>query len=309
MNKVSRLLCLCVALLLTATPASAREGEVTLAAVNAEWMLDVWDDPYSEDQDFPPKAREELDALAATLRELDADVVAFEELEAEGLLRAFVETYLADMGYEYVLVQPTNNGRGQNLGMISRLPIRSVTSYRFRKLTLPNDEGTWRFARDLMRVTLEIPSATGDAEAVPRELEVIVVHLKSKRDGEGDPQSRRWRLAEAVGLRAVVDDLLRDDPDRLIAAVGDFNDTPDSEPLRALTGGEDTHGPLTDAHASLDPEQRITFRNSRYRETIDFILTSPALSKRVGEAGVLETSGEVRGSDHSPVWAKFNIRD
>ena len=143
MQTTFRPIVISLVLLILAGVASAQDREVKVAAYNAQWMLDVWDDPYSEDEGFKPKAREELDALAATLRELDADVVAFEELEAEGLLRAFVNTYLADMGYEYVLVQPTNNERGQNLGLISRLPVTQRDELSLQDAASAGGGGEW----------------------------------------------------------------------------------------------------------------------------------------------------------------------
>ncbi len=290
-------LCVLLAVLSIAHAALAGQQTVTLAAYNIENAFDVFDDPYTDDQDSDVKPRKEWEAIANALRQVNPDVCAFEELENEYELHAMISDFLPDAGYRYVAADHTNSTRGINLGIISRLPILSLTSYRFLELTLPGEEQTWTFARDLWRVTLEAPDG--------KPLDVFVVHLKSRHDSEGDPNSKNWRLAEATMARKIIDGLLEQNPDARLAIMGDFNDTPGDPAISALTTGKS----LIDVHAGLPAEQRISYLKAPYRSTIDYILASPALAKSLvpGSARVLHDEQLLGGSDHSPVIASFRF--
>ena len=227
----TRIACLSVMLLLLVSlgcpPSWAGDTEdrtLTIATYNVENFFDVFDDPYTQDEVTRVKPYQDIAAVASILRTLDADIVALTEVENEHVLQALAREYLADLGYRYVVAGQSNDGRGIRVGVLSRLPIRTVTSYRLRDLTLPGDPGVWRFARDLTQVTIAVSEA--------RELHLFAVHFKSKRDSAGDANSARWRLAEATETRKVVDQVLAQaGPNAWVAVVGDFNDTPGSAPL------------------------------------------------------------------------------
>ena len=274
------------------------EGKLTVATYNIENLFDVFDDPYTADEGTRVKPRAELEKVATLLRKIDADVVAFEEIENEQVLKAFVTEMLGDMGYKYVAAATSNDGRGIRTAVASRLPIESITSYRHLDLTLEGDERTWRFARDLMHVKLKVSDT--------QSLHTFVVHLKSKRDDGADKQGANWRLAEATMARKIIGDLVQKDPKAWIIMTGDFNDTPESTPIQKLLSGE----LLTDLHASLEGEAAITYLKKPYRSRIDYILTSPALTKRVikGSPRVVNDDVEmIAGADHAPVVATFDV--
>jgi len=209
------------------------------------------------------------------------------------------------MGYHYVVVQPTNSNFGQNLALVSRRPIVSVTSHRFVDLRLPGHDRTWRFARDLLQVRIQ---------ATPRRtLNVFVVHYKSRRDSRDDPLSANWRLAEATTTRTILEQLKSHDArEPWVLLMGDLNDTPDSPPLRTLLHTDaNTHPLLIDLHAGLPETERITYRLKPHRSTIDYILASPGLAKTTipGSARVLNDRKLLSGSDHAPVIVTFDFTD
>jgi len=292
-------------LLFSAAPALAQDDHLTIAAYNLENAFDVFDNPYTEDEGTDVKARWAFRSIARAIRATDADVIAISEVENEPVLRALVDEFLADQGYEHVTVMPGNDGRGISLGLISRVPIRSVTSYRWQTLTLPGDDRRWRFARDLMHAKLDV--AGPDAEP----LHVFVVHFKSKRSVKGDENAVAWRTAEATRTRRIVEKLLADDPDALAVVAGDFNANPGDPAMTALLSpGDEGSRPLTDAHAHLPADQRITYPSTRYPDTIfDYILVSPAMKRRYveGSADIIRDPQLTRGSDHLPVYASFEL--
>lgn len=277
---------------------------VVIGAFNAENFVDVYDDPYSKDEVVAVKPRAEIEKLAKAIRAANADALAVEEVENEGVLKAMVRELLPDMGYRYVTVNPTNSEYGTNLGIISRLPIISVTSHRWRELRLPGETRTWKFTRDLLRVRL--------AATPTRALDIFVVHFHSRHDVGADNNAERWRLAEAVAARQIVAGAIAAEPDAWVALVGDFNDTPQTPPLAQLTAPLDgAPALLVDAHAGLAAESRITYLKSPYRSTIDYVLASPALAKRLvpNSARVVTEKSTLGGSDHAPVVAAFDLRD
>ncbi|MCE9589144.1 MAG: endonuclease/exonuclease/phosphatase family protein [Planctomycetes bacterium] len=284
--------------------ASAAEPDkaITIATYNVENFLDVFDDPYTTDEKAPVKPRAQIEKIAANVRALNPDVIAFHEMENEGVLRAMANEFLPDLNYQYFAVLPGNSERGINVSLMSRRPILSMTSYRYLDLPLPGEKKVWRFARDLLRVKLQ---ATKE-----KTIEVFIVHFKSRRPSDDDPHSDKWRLAEATMTKKIIDEALAKEPDSLLALIGDFNDTPETKPLQLLTSKGDKGAPaLVDAHALLSPEERITFLQEPFRSTIDYILASPTLGKRLvpGSAKVLNAPEHEGGSDHAPIAATFDL--
>jgi endonuclease/exonuclease/phosphatase family metal-dependent hydrolase len=277
---------------------------LTIAAYNVEFFLDVFDDPYTGDEGHAPKPRADIEAVAKAIRTINPDVITFEELENEGVLREMVRKFLPDMGYEYIAVDTTNSDRGQNLGILSRKPIVSMTSHRMQEIKLDGDPETWRFARDLWRVRIQATTT--------QTVDLYSVHLKSKYDSPGDKQSARHRLAEATAARRIISEELAERPGQLAVMLGDFNDEPDTETLKALLAPRADGKPfLIDAHAKLPAGHRITYLHEPHRSTIDYMLVSPTLAEKLvpDSARVLSNKSLLGGSDHAPISARFKLSE
>lgn len=307
----------CLVLTLTIALAAAFDTaarEVTVMSYNVENMFDVFDDPYTDDQGTDVKRRDEIKSIAKAIATADPDIVVFQELENEHLLQGMIDTFLPDSGYQYVACQRTNSGRGINLGVISRLPIKRLTSYRFMTLTHPEIDPsvqTWRFARDVMHAVIDVEG---------RELHVYNVHLKSNSSRPGDPNSMKWRTAEASALKSLIRDLVAKHPDALAVAMGDFNSNLETRPEQvrpwpatAYLRKPEPDGTtlLNDAHSGIAFEQRTTIKGSgRYPAAVfDYIYASPALHQQLvqGGAGVVRDPLIVTGSDHLPIYASYDI--
>ncbi|MBI1367513.1 MAG: hypothetical protein GC162_02550 [Planctomycetes bacterium] len=269
---------------------------LALAAHNMENFFDIYDDAYTPDEKAWPKRRAQIDELSETDRSINADFYSFEEIENVGILARYRDWTFKEGGYDYVWTNYMVSARGINVGFISRVPIGPICVRKFDRLRAPGDDRVWQYARDLVSVTLE--------PASDLRIEAFLVHLKSKHDGENDPKSNHWRLAEAMGIHKIIADKLHADPDAMIAVMGDFNDTPDSATIQALLEGS----LLIDPHASIPADQRISYLKNPYRSNIDYILCSPALAKCVvaGSAKLVER-GEKTGSDHAAVTVQFDL--
>ncbi len=270
---------------------------ITLAAYNALNLFDEHDDPYREDEGTPPKPREQLEKLAATIRTLNADVLALEEIENRGYLEHFVRALLPDMGYEVVCFEG-NDARGIDNAVLSRFPVGPVTSYRHLRFS-DGSGGMTGFRRDLLRVEIRPPGAA--------PFDVFVVHFKSKGGSSNDGGvGARLRLAEATQARAVLDEVLREDAGARFVICGDFNDTWESAPLRALRG-EGVRA-LRCYLEDLDPKTP-SYNREPHRNVIDFILCSPAMAGLYvpKSYGIIAGSVNESGSDHNPVFLRFAL--
>lgn len=278
----------------TSAPARATDV-VTVATFNMLNLFDAEDDPYRDDVGTPVKPRVEIEKLAETLRKLNADVIALQEVENRFYLERVVQAFLRDVGYEVVLFEG-NDTRGIDVAVLSRLPVGPVTSHRHLRF-LTEDGKPMAFNRDLLQVRVQPPGAPA--------FDVYVVHLKSKRGGD---ETTPIRMGEATVVRRILDERLRAEPEARFLLCGDFNDTLDSRPVQTILGAGPTA--LVNVAAEIPEADRISYNQEPHRSMIDFILCSPAMGGGYvkDSARILHGSVETIGSDHNPVVASFRLR-
>ncbi len=271
------------------------DGTVTIGAFNILNFFDEYDDPYHSDEGTPAKPKDQLERVAARIRAADADVLALEEVENRFYLQRFVASMLPDMGYKYVICFEGNDQRGIDVALLSRLPVGPVTSHIYERFSDGSGRETW-FQRDLLQVRIEPPDCPS--------FQVFVVHFKSKRSGT---ESEKTRLAECRQARKILDGELEKDKNALFAICGDFNDTFDSNPVKALRGAGPTA--LVDFMKDL-PKDAVSYNANPHRSIIDYVFVSPAMAKHYVDKSyhMIDGSIETGGSDHNPVLAQFKLR-
>ncbi len=273
--------------------------EITVATYNILNLFDGYDDPYFNDETTPEKPREDLLRVAAVLKEINADVVAFQEVESRGYLRKFLDVFAPELGYRDIVHFEGNDTRGIDVCVATRVPVGRVVSH--RHLAFPGPAGPHsRFNRDLLRI--ELLPENGDP------FEVWVVHLKSNSGGREEAEP--IRLAEAREVYQLIASRLRANPDAELLVCGDFNDTYDSPTMKTIRG-EDPGPPLLEPlFASLPVEQRVTYNREPYREMIDFILVSRGMARRYVANSYVIRDGSLTesGSDHNPVYCRFRAQ-
>ncbi len=272
--------------------------QIKIAAFNVRNLFDNVDDPYSNDETTPEKPRDELVKIAMVLREINADVIAFEEIESRGYLKKFLDVFVPELGYKDIVHFEGNDLRGIDVCLASRVPIGRVVSH--RHLTFPSVDGskTQRFSRDILRIEL-LPEG-GDA------FEVWALHLKSNSGGR--EVSEPIRMAECIELQKLLAQRLQQNPNANVIVMGDFNDTLDSPTLKTIMGTDLPNGALLQSLA--DPSMlasQITYTEEPYRSMIDFILVSKGMAQRYvpGSYAIRSSSLAESGSDHNPVIARF----
>ena len=267
-------------------------GSIRIASFNVLNMFDGEDCPFHGDESTPAKSLESLEKLADTIRKINADVLALEEVENRWYLERFVEKLLPEMGYRVVLFEG-NDYRGIDNAVLSRLPIGPVTSYRHLFFEDANGK-PMKFNRDLLQVRINPPK--------DKPFDIFVVHLKSK--GGGEAATKPTRMGEAKQIRAIFDEMLAANPKARFVITGDFNDTFDSDPVKTIIGtGESALFTFVDDM----PKETITYNQEPHKSMIDFMFASPAMGKTYvkGSAKVFPGSPETTGSDHNPLYAEF----
>jgi endonuclease/exonuclease/phosphatase family metal-dependent hydrolase len=257
--------------------------------------------------------------LASRIAAVDADVIAVQEAEDVTTLSAFAGTDLKGLGYKHIVLVEGNDERLIDVGILSRLPIGAVTSWRHAVFQPADDRPI--FSRDLLQV--EILSA----DRSKKLLTVFNTHLKSKFcDFKEDPvlcekHNNMLRGQQAETAARIIAAQTRPGSRYLIC--GDFNDGPKSQPLAPLVANaelklvngladakEDKPAPADTPPAPNRPgSDRVkeSGKPAEY-ELLDQIWLSPGTASKLTGAGIGRRShlgGD--GTDHDPVWVDLHL--
>lgn len=224
---------LLVCLLLGALGLNAESLRVASWNVDNYTLADRWIDGQRR-RDYP-KPEAEKSALRATLRELNADIVAIQEIGGEPYLRELAQD-LAREGLEY-----PHHGVAQGEDEVRQLGVLSKQKW-LRLEVHDNLKYTYfgerrRLTRGLLEVVFD---AGNDAE-----WSLFVVHLKSKRTVRRDDfLASKQRLAEAEAVRDFIADRYQPG-DGLYLITGDVNATLTRSPSSASPRSASASSPRT----------------------------------------------------------------
>jgi len=153
---------------------------------------------------------------------------------------------------------------------------------------------------------------------------LFTAHLKSRRESPDGIQAE-LREQEALVLRRLIDQRLKERPGGNLIVLGDFNDHPDSKSLKILLGRGRTAlvdtrpaergGEVPPDATSRAGERTITWTHHYAKEDtysrIDYVLISPGMAQemKANETLVLRMPEWGVASDHRPVLASFFAED
>lgn len=274
-----------------AAPLLAQDEPQTFRVVawNLEHFVDPYDNPYidsGQENQGQVKSEAVLEQMALALQQMDADVVALQEVEDDRAVKLFIDTYLPDAGYKYYATLPSITWY-QNVVIASRFPIGAITS--LREVEMYNEV--------LGRRENKYNSRLLGAEIMVNDNYTFTmwnVHLKAG----GDPEDPVWRTEQIRLLGRYLDE------DDNTVILGDFNLVPESPEYQLLRGDLELQDPaevydFPPTHPSDNPRRRI-----------DHILVNDEMAPEYVE-GSLSVGGGVpykdlaRISDHLPVMAAF----
>lgn len=243
------------------------------------------------------------------IRDVDADILAVVEAEDRVALKQFSEFVFDRVKgevahvirpYTQIMLIDGNDDRGIDVGLMTKegFDIGLMQSH----IHDLKPDGYPIFSRDCPEYAVTTPSG--------ELIWVLPNHFKSKFGGN-DAASIAKREAQARRVAEIYQRLRDDDHDNIVI-LGDFNDTPDSEPLQPLLAQTDLRD--VSEHDRFDTgefkgregteERGIgTFGLGNDADKIDYLLLSPALFERVTEAGLFR-KGAWPGS-RPPRWTVY----
>lgn len=248
------------------------------------------------------------------VQELNADILAVIEAEDRIALGHFNEQLLKPLNANHraIMLIDGNDDRGIDVGLLTKpgFNIESIISH-----VDDRDNESRIFSRDCPEFTVRVDDDT--------TMVVMVNHFKSKGFGSTAVSNARRKL-QAKRTREIYDQRRAQGIER-IAIVGDFNDTPNSDPLSPLLGNGSDLKDIFDHPQFLSDGRPGTFANGTASNKLDYILLSPVLWESVDACGVLRKGvwGGVNGklfphydemtkavhsaSDHAALWVDLNL--
>jgi endonuclease/exonuclease/phosphatase family metal-dependent hydrolase len=256
------------------------------------------------------KSTEAKAKVRESIKAMNPDVIALEEMGTTNALLELRESLKADgldfPFWEHVSGADTNI----HVAVLSKFPIIARHPH-------TNDE----FLLDGRRFYVERGFAEVEIQAATNfTFTLIAAHLKSKLTTPNADEAEE-RLGEARVLRGIIDEHFKTNPNAKLIVLGDFNDSKDSDPIKAIIGRGKSK--LTDTR----PAERNgdnSFVKNIYHEPrdvtwtyfyglddtysrIDYILLSPAMARdwMTNETYALTIPNWGIGSDHRPIVATF----
>ena len=256
----------------------------------------AWDSDFPEVKHLDPIDRR---LTAELLKEVDADVVALQEVFDLESLDFFHQKYLVPSGanhYPQRICLPGNDGRGLDVALLSRRRVDAIKSH--ASLTLANagidpppgvDPNLPIFRRDCLMVTIG-------------QLTLLVCHFKAA----SPDADKAWtiRRLEALATRRIIERQFEDPARNLWLILGDLN-----EPDASSTDRQCAIAPLewdfaVDLMQRIPEPERWTYYDphSGMYHCPDALLASPALAEQwpnavpvVLRAGLGEETSRFRG--------------
>ena len=290
-------------------PPTFRYDGVRVATLNAEFLFDGEGDEGEASfawKGDPAKARVHRDKVAGIIRMLDADVVMLQEVENLGVLQMLIEESLGNLGYAAYLVDGADRFTGQDVGLLSRIPVDEVgrTDERVR---VGDTERMYGVSKNFW--------ARLDLAGVPTTL--VGLHFLARPD---DPERKPRREAQAEVIRRLVEQ--EQALGRAVVVLGDFNDFDPSAPDRRASApitevmttirsaGPSPQDDLVSLLGEVPQAERFTAlydrnRNDRIDEgelsAIDHILLDRRLYRKLRDVQYVHAHDPLGGPDHFPI--------
>ena len=274
-------------------PVVAQQDDVTggqsfrVAFYNAENFFDPFPDTTMDYNEFTPKGerhwtesryqskQQHIFKVIAALGEWEpVALMGFAEIENRRVLEELIhETPLKNDHYEIIHFE-SHDHRGIDVGAIY-FPDR-LTLLFARPISLKTEDDSVMRTRDILYMKF---LADGDT------LHVFFNHWPSRYGGLLETKPLR-HLAASV-LKSVCDSVCQKNPDPNILIMGDFNDDPDDESIRFLTGDQRECRLVTLVPRSKYNKVKGTLKYRQQWNIFDQVIISESLLKKQNKLGVV----------------------
>lgn len=272
--------------------------EFSLMTWNVENLFD-FQDPHPSSPAMPEIGEYKLSIskVAHTILAAGAPtVVGLQEVENIGVLEDIAaHEALSEFGYQSVLIEGTDS-RGIDVGYLVRGDQAKVMDV--RQYVAP--EGLT--SRPPLMVEIDIQGVT---------VFVLNNHFTSMSGGEAATEPRRD--AQAAWNVTVMQEILADNSNALLAVMGDLNSYYDAKPVDTLRAAGLLH-----VFEALSEEERYTYIYQGASQVLDHILVTPELMDLLRRVDILHVNADfapaepgdespIRKSDHDPAVAVFSL--
>ena len=271
-------------------------AQTSTTFVVGAFNIENWNSIERQGKLNQPKPQAEKDAVLNVIASVHPDVLGLEEIGTSDDL-AELRAGLTSKGVVYPFVEYLQGAdRDRRVCLLSRFPIverHSRTDYTYRL----NDQVT-----PIGRGILDVVVRVNDHYS----FRAIVVHLKSKRTIEFGDQAV-MRLEEAKLLRAHLNGIFKSNPATKLLALGDFNDTPETLPVKTVIGEPPFALFALPCQTGKGYTGTHLWRFHSDWSRLDYLLASPNLSNDfvTGSAHIYEGPAAGVASDHRLIYAGF----
>lgn len=253
------------------------------------YVKGVWRKSY-------PKPESEKALIREVIQQVRPDVLALQEIGPH----SFLKELKADLAQEGVVYSHSVHMQGddpvRHLAVLSK--IAPVEIVRHQDLGI-NYQNRRAFVK---RGMLELSFAQADGSV----FKFFVVHLKSRRTNvKSDPESRQRRTLEAEACRDRIIERTFDLGITDFIIAGDFNDHPESAPLRRFyKRGDLKIGTLAPVSDSRGERWTHYYKREEVYSLVDGFIVSTTLFPEIEHqrGHIADISGMPEGSDHRMVY-------
>lgn len=272
--------------------AAGEQGEVRFLAYNLKNYLSMRR-YINGTAVYTPKPSEEIHALVEIIQSARPDILGVCEIGKDSDLKD-LQTRLKKAGIPLPhrhRVHGSDNARA--LAILSRYPI--IETHAPKELNYTINGTPFSISRGILDATIQLPG---------RKIRFLGVHFKSKRPIREADQSL-MRRNESLLLRKHIDAILTADPDTLLLAYGDFNDTKRSKTVSAVRGRSNCslHMNMIELNDSRGENWTHYWKHEDIYSRIDFIMANPSLAPSINntDSKLLTPDNWQIASDHRPM--------
>ncbi len=282
-----------------------QKDTLSILTWNVEHFVDDYDNPYiaNKMEDSPKDVAKRIDILANMLRQINADVVVFEEFESRNLAMKIAKEKLSDLGYRFFGGNESHDWY-MNIVIMSKLPLGITYGYGNVYANIENFKDS--LGRQETQNNVNTRMLTTEIRAKNDfKFYLTGLHLKAGRN----KRDTAVRAGQMKVLQTQANRFLQIDKKANMLIVGDFNATPESWEFKQLLNG-DKNVQFIDALANTNvfshPSEKPSWR-------IDHMLMNKNMAKYLIPNGVkvaenLDKEKLKEVSDHLPMVAKFLLK-
>lgn len=249
-----------------------------------------------------PKRESEKAVVRKIIRETDPDVLAIQEIGTVDFLEE-LRTDLAREGLHYsYAVHLSGPDPDRHIALLSKAAATEVVKH--TDLSFKYLDRRERVKRGMLEVSYD------DGEGGIFKL--FVVHLKSRyAEDEEDPESNLRRTREAEACRNRIIDRTYNLKKESFMILGDFNDSPNTAPLRRFYRRGDLEiGRRVPAQDRRGEVWTYFYKKQGQYSNIDGFIASPAILPRIrgGRGHIVDGPDVLTGSDHRMVYLDLMVQ-